>query len=1516
MTQPPDIEDVLALSPLQEGLFSLAQLADGEADVYAMQFVTEIIGPVDVPLLHRSIEILLERHPNLRVSFWDRDIPKPVQIVPTRVELPWFERDTDPEEFDALCAAERQNRFDLARGPALRVVLVTLPSGRRRMIITAHHILMDGWSIAVFYRELVAVYTAGGHADSLPAPRPYRDYIGWLAAQDTESATRTWADYLNTSSGPLVLADGDISGGLPQRNRVRLNASDTTELMRWARTNGLTLNTAIQFAWAVVLSRLTGRRDVVFGTIVAGRPDAFEGVDSMIGLFINTIPVTVRLDPSQTVTEQCVRLQRESAVMRDVGFLSLSTIHRAVGAAALFDTLLVFENAPVGSATETVTTADGVRFVPVTMESLTHYPLTVVCYLLDGTLEIIIEALPAALPHLPPADIGERLLSVVRQLVDHADASPNGLDVLLPDECARLAAPARVLGHPPNPTVPQLFTEQAAATPDASALTSGVEKYTYRELHAATTHLAGVLRARGVGAESIVALALPRSVQSVIAILAVLEAGGAYVPVDITAPAHRIESILRQSDPALILTTRESWAALDALTSPTPVTYLDDVTPLDDADDGADGLLTAVRRDQSAYVIFTSGSTGEPKGVIGTHAALVSYFRDHRARVYRPAVTRIGRKLRIAHAWSMSFDASWQPLVGLLDGHCVHLFDSEEMRDAQRLVDGIVAHGIDMIDTSPSMFAQLSAAGLGRAGLSVLALGGEAIDTGLWRELQTLPETDVFNCYGPTETTVEAVVASVTSEKPTPTIGSATAGMVAHVLDPMLLPAPDGVVGELYLSGAQVTRGYVGKSALTASRFVADPMVAGQRMYRTGDLVRRTAHGDLAYLGRADDQVKIRGHRIEIGEIETTLRGLPGVDAAAVVVVRRESGPALVGFVTGTTATAGVRHQLADHLPAYMLPARIVSLVALPLTPNGKLDTRVLSEHAHESLAAVGDSAPETDTERVLCAVFAEVLGGVTPGIDDDFFALGVDSIVAISIVNTTRRHGLALSPRMVLTNSTVRGLAAALEAAPESAVAVQDVGHGDVAELPIVSWMFEQGNFRRLAQSGLIAVPSDLDRASLEAALQAVLDAHDMLRAQLFETPDGYRLATREPGAVRAEAILSTVEVSGELGDAVTTQAWSTLDDIDPFAGRNLRVVRFVCGNRDDDIVLLTVHHLAIDIVSWQILFADLGEAAHQLRSGVTPRVSGEFTGYRRWAELLHQRAATAEVGAQRDYWASQLAAPDPALGRRPPNPATDRWSALRLTAVRTPVSMTSRILSLTSRDEGIREFLLAALTITLATWRADRGQSATAGALLALYGHGREDGIADGVDTSRTVGWFTTLFPVRFGVGLDVEVLRAESDPAAALAVLESISADIAAVPNNGMDFGLLCDIERVPELRVRDPQVEFNYLGRLDLTVSDGSDAGAYWKQLGDLELTARLPLVPEPDFPLRFALGVGAAIGPTEDGIQLVTYWRWSDALFTETEARQLADIWQRAVAALARACVSTSAASPAVPDAGA
>ncbi|MGY4103360.1 amino acid adenylation domain-containing protein [Nocardia sp. R16R-3T] len=1503
-----EIEDVLALSPLQEGLFSLARLAADGVDLYTMQFVIDIGGPIDVPMLRRSAEAILARHANLRAAFWDKDLPKPVQIVPTWVDLPWLEISALPAEFDAIAEADRQRRFDLGRGPALRITLVTLRDerhrgmaadgacgvGRYRMIVTAHHILMDGWAVAVFFRELIAVYEAGGQPDSLPPARPYRDYIGWLSAQDTAASTRSWTEYLAPLSGPLMLGGGtatEVGAAIPRRSRFSLDHAETARLVHWARANGLTMSTVVQFVWAVVLGRLTDRRDVVFGTTISGRPDTLPGVETMIGLFINTVPARVLIDRSRTVAQQCAQLQSESAAMRDVGYVNLSTIQRAVGHGALFDVLFVFENAPIGVATDPIVTASGTRFVPVAMESLVHYPLSVVSYLNDGTLVVMLEAIAEALPHLAVADIGQRILSVLRQLPDHGDSSPDALDLLLADEKISVARHVEAFT---DGTVYELFLNQVVRTPDAIALSTGSRRYTYRELHSAAGQLANELIINGVGPETVVALALPRSPRAVIAILAVLAAGGAYVPVDISAPAARIETILRQADPKLVLTVGECTHLPGG-----PRLVLDDPAVARRIAHHPVATYRPVHPQTAAYLIFTSGSTGEPKGVIGTHAALTSYFADHRDRVYRPAVARLGRRLRIAHAWSLSFDASWQPMIGLFDGHTVHLFDETEMRDARGLVDGIVRHEIDMIDTSPSMFTQLSAAGLvDGERLTVLALGGEAIGARMWEQLGALAGTAVYNCYGPTETTVEAVVATVNTGRDgpgnaQPTIGKAVDRMCAYVFDAMLRPVPRGVVGELYLSGAQVARGYIGKAAITADRFVADPFRPGARMYRTGDLVRQLPGGDLAYLGRADDQVKIRGYRIEIGDIETALLQLPQVRAGAVLVVQLPSGPSLVAFAVSARADpATLRAGLAERLPAYMVPARVISLPELPVTPNGKLDVRTLNVIGLEALRSSGRrTVPSTDTERTLCRALAEALGATTPGIDDDFIALGVDSIVAISLVNAVRRAGLSVSPAMVMTNPTVRDLAAAIDsrAAPQENASAEI---GEVLPTPIMSWMYEYGGFRRLALSTLISLPVDLDRAQLEAVLQALLDGHDMLRGQLSTTHDGHRFETRAPGSVRAADILH--EVSGDLDAVLEQQARAAIDRIDPEAGTMIQAVRFA----GSDVLLLSIHHLAVDPVSWHIIVADLAEAWSRVTEGHTPTVAPEFTGYRSWAELLDRRRTTPEVLAQRDFWSEQLSGPDPALGLRHPDPTRDTWSSYRLTPSFTSTDTTRGILDGLGTDFGMHELLLTALTIALTSWRAERDQDGSAGALVAVEGHGREDATVGDVDTSRTVGWFTTVYPLRVGAGSALDVIRAESDPAEVAGLLKAVTAQLDRVPNKGLDHGLLRYGNGEPQA---DPQIMLDYLGRMDLAVG----TSAAWTPLTDLSLHQRLPVAPEPDMPLRYALDLVVAVYPGADGPQLATLLRWSEALFDSSGIDRFATIWQRCITAVAAAIPSAT-----------
>ncbi|MEV0684008.1 amino acid adenylation domain-containing protein [Nocardia sp. NPDC050378] len=1545
----PQIEDVLALSPLQEGLFSLSRMAGAEIDLYTMQFVVDIDGPLDAALLRRSAQAMLDRHPNLRAAFWDTDVPKPVQIIPSHAELPWAERDAATTEFDSIAESERRVPFTLSRGPALRILLLNVtdaPQPRRRMILTAHHILMDGWAVAVFFTELLAVYQAGGSLDGLPAPRPYRDYIGWLGAQDHDAAARRWAEYLGQVSAPLVLADGTGSrdSSVPETTRLRLSTGETEALQQWARANGMTLNTAVQFAWTVLLGRITDRTDVVYGTTISGRPEKLAGVEGMVGLFINTVPVVHRLAATEPVVAQCARLQRDSSTMRDIGYLSLSTLQRAAGHGALFDTLFVFENAPIDDAIKTVTAADGAQFRPIEMESLAHYPLTVVSHMSEGELLVLVEAVPALLGHLDPADLGARLVTILRTLPTlDAEATLDAIDLLTPAEHAELAGAAQDLASTPAYTPWELFEQQAAATPDATALTTtSGEHFTYRELHDRACRLGAEFAAHGVGPETVVALMLPRGTDAIVTILATFAAGASYVPVDITLPAGRIEAILRQSNPVLAVVLGKDRHLLDegapqgptsastgagsgsrsaSLDTPTDAELSAaasvgprglSVLALDDAEvvdriANRPARAPAVRRepDHAAYIIFTSGSTGEPKGVVGTNAALAGYFADHLERFYRPAMAKLGRPLRIAHAWSLGFDASWQPMVGFFAGQALHLFDADEMRDAHRIVSGMAEFDIDMIDTTPSMLAQLAAAGLLDRELSVLALGGEAIDTALWARLRALPGTAVYNCYGPTETTVEAVVAPVATSE-IPTIGTANGGMVGYVLDSRLCPVPQGIVGELYLSGVQLARGYLGKPAITADRFVADPARPGQRMYRTGDLVRRLPGGRFGYLGRADAQVKVRGYRIEVGEIETALRRSADIDTAAVTVVRRAGGASLVGFVVGKAGRAVVvsrlRADLAQRLPAYMIPARIVVLDRLPVNVNGKLDGHALNELAGQALSSAdSNAAAETPTEIALSEVFAELFDGRAPGIDADFYELGVDSIVAISLVNKARRRGLALNPRMVLACPTIRELAAAVDDAPAAAQAGAD-SYGVVPPLPVVSWMYEYGNYRRFTQTALLRLPAGIDRAGLESTLQALLDAHDTLRAVLTDTPDGPRLVTRAPGAVSASDVVIEAPrglVGAELDSAVTEFARIANDAIDPRSGEMVRAVWFSAADGPDasgDILLLAVHHLAVDVVSWHIMIDGLAAAWQQIQSGVTPKMLPEFTSYRQWSEAMWQRASTPEVLAQRDYWAAQVREADAPLGTRHPAPASDTWSTLRVRTVATPVEVTERLLARIGKDEGVREFLLTALTMAMASLHADNGNDPAAGALIALEGHGRADAEL-GTDTANTLGWFTSVFPVRLGVGERcVDVARAQADPGSARSLLDSVNRHLREIPNQGLDYGLLRYVDRVPELRnAAEPQVEFNYLGRIDLSGNDNNP----WSLLVGAHDTA-LPLDPEPDLPLRYAVDVIAGIGTAPEGPALTTNFRWSTALFTETQANRFAELWAQAVETLAAA----------------
>ena len=1460
-TGPPGIEDVMALSPLQEGLYSLTMLAessdDGPVDdPYLIGMSADIAGALDVELLKDCAAKMLMRHPNLRASFVCRDIPRPVQIVPSRVELPWRHVRAAPDDVERLETEERRRPFNFERLPAIRFLLIEIPAARWRLVITAHHIVIDGWSLPVFAAEMIALYGAGGDLDALPAPpRPYRDYIGWLATRNHSTGQQLWREHLAGLTGPTLLtaAMGDDAGsGLPRRTELRCDRQVTAELSDGCRSRGITVNTLMQMVWALVLSRLTGRNDVVFGVTVSGRPAELSGVETMIGLLINTVPLRVRLDPDARIGAQCLVVHRDATMLRDHSYLSHAQLRALGGVGEMFDTLLVYENFPTAGLVEGgELTVGGVTFRPAGLDSMSHFPVALAAHMSDGKLVMLVEVRDGALGATTGEVLGRRVLATAERLLSMWDHPLREVSVLFDEEAAPLRSAETPSGHSASAAgFHTRFAAVAEANPDSVALSWASGTMTYADLNAAANWLAAVLSDRGAGPEIPVAIRPSRGPQYVVAMLATLKTGAMCVPLERGIPPARVQSILRQTG-ATIVIDEDMLSAADR--------------------QAADFKPVKVHPEQAAYVVFTSGTTGEPKGVIGTHGAVSAYADDHIDTVLRPAAARLGRPLRIAHAWSFAFDAAWQPLVALLDGHAVHIVDQNAQRDAEALVQAIVEHGVDMIDTTPSMFAQLRAFGVLKAvPLPVLAVGGEAISASTWEAIRTechRTGMTAYNCYGPTETTVEALVAAI-AEYDEPTIGRPTRHTSGYVLDSALRPVPFGAIGELYLAGAQLARDYLGRPAETGMRFVADPFAAGERMYRTCDLVRRRPDGSLQYLGRADAQVKIRGYRVEPGEIAAALESHPAVRHAHVLVGEQKGGLRLTAYAAtangSQTTAAELRGMLGERLPRYMVPQRIVIVDEIPLTANGKLDETALADVD----SAVGEeSIPQTATEAALAQLLSELLHSPQVGVTTDFLQLGLDSIAALSVVQAARRRGIALRARLILECGTIRELADAIDAeATRVARGAQD-GTAPIPLLPNVRWLYEYGEARRLAQIEVIRLPEDISADQVRTALGTIVAGHEVLRTYLDRT-------TMTLVPTRATDLFKEVAVSGDLQAAVREHAEQALEILDPERGSLLAAVwlRFPSG---PSVLLLAAHVLAMDPASWRVVLGQLDAVLHSLRAGHPPAAVREHTSYRCWARALAERAESLDTAS---FWISQLDGDDPDLGARRVRPDRDRARDLLIRAAVTDAEVTGRLVG---SGTPMRDLLIAAASRTVTRWRKRRAQP-TPAPLLALETHGRADQLVneaghDAIDTTDTVGLLSAIYPLRVD----------SADP-------RGVGAQLAKIPGDGIDYGLLRYLrgDIAPQLAdFRGPQLLLNYLGRADL-----GDSGSGMRL--DRQLLAGLSPLPEPGLAVRHELTVLAAVLTAKDQVVLVTQWRTLPDILDYADVAALQTLWSEALRELA------------------
>ncbi|MFE3293799.1 amino acid adenylation domain-containing protein, partial [Rhodococcus sp. NPDC059234] len=1038
------------------------------------------------------------------------------------------------------------------------------------------------------------------------------------------------------------------------------------------------------------------------------------------------------------------------------------------------------------------------------------------------------------------------------------------------------------------------------ADPHAQAIRFGGHEICYRDLDRASTRLARSLIDAGVGPGSVVALGMPRSVEYLIGLWAVTKTGAAFLPVDPAHPADRIAFMLGDSGAVLGLTVAQSrdvlpdapgWWTLDAgrLTGDRT-----DVSPIRDTDRTA-----PLRLDQAAYLIYTSGSTGIPKGVTVTHRGLAA-FAEHAQRLGRTTP-----RSRVLHATSPSFDASILEFLLAFGAGATLVIAPPTVYGGEELRDLLTAERVTHCFLTPTALAATDPGDLDD--LLCVLTGGEACPPDV--VARWAAGRQMYNAYGPTEATVAACISDPLIPGDPVTIGGPGPGFRVRVLDRRLAPVPVGVPGELYLAGPALARGYHRRPGLTAGRFVAEPGAdPGDRMYRTGDVVCWTAAGRLVYLGRGDLQVKLRGNRIELGEVESWLTA-DGSVAQAVADVRAVGHGAdrLVGYVVaaaGAAVDTALLHQnLAARLPGYMVPAHIVVLPELPMTVHGKLDRAALPTPDLGAEASVG-RAPSGEVEENLGRLFAEVLGLDTVGMDDSFFALGGDSIMSIQLVARAKAAGLSLTPRDVFDHPTVAGLGSVADsraaARPPTLEELPGGGVGEVPLTPILAWMLRRsaGRTDRFSQSVLLALPDGVDRAALEVAVQAVLDTHDMLRARLRRdgaTESGWRMAVSGVGAVTARDVLTRVGVDSvddaAFDDRAAAAADAAADRLDPAAGTMVQLVWFD-GPSGAGRLLLVVHHAVVDGVSWRVLVSDLASAWAQASEGRVPALPPVGTSMRRWAFALE------EVAAQRVHelplWERILAGDDPTIGSRPLDPVRDVAATTEVVTCEAPRDVTAAVLTALpeSHRAAVLDGLLTALTMAVVSWRTERG-APRSDVLLGVEGHGREESAVPGADLTRTVGWFTTLSPVRPDLS-SIDLGEAFAGGAAAGAAVKLVKEQLRAIPDRGIGYGLLRGLTGEPGARVRgwrEPQIVFNYLGRI--TAGAGDDPQAWLP-------TARHGLggAHDPRMPVTAVVDVAAGVVPRPEGAVLQSSWTFPAGVLDADDVHRLAELWQEALRALA------------------
>ncbi|RBL90504.1 non-ribosomal peptide synthetase [Chitinophaga flava] len=1390
------------LSSSQKRLWILSQYEEGNV-AYNIPGVYVFKGKLDRAAFNRSFENLIARHEILRTIFREDNDGNVRQFVLTP-ELSGFKITMHDlqQEVDVEARLRRSLQqlslqpFDLSAGPLLRADLFQVKEDEWFFCCVMHHIISDGWSMDILVHELLHFYNAT--VSNVPAALPplriqYKDYAAWQqqAQGDAQVVHRSY--WLQQLAGelPVLSLHGDkprppvktFSGASADRI---LDEALTRDIKQLANSQGITLFMGLLTAVNVLLYRYTGEEDIIIGSPVAGRnhPD----IADQIGFYVNMLPLRTRFNASDSfvkllghVKETVLRAyEHQDYPFEDL--LEGLQLPRDMSRHPLFDVMVTVQHTDDQHA-KIRQQVEGVEISSYEegINQRSKFDLAFDFFITEKTIRIQL----LYNTDIYDSNTAERLLTHLERIIAAAVAAPDipvsHLDYLSTSNKAQLLSfnsPAREYFS--GQSVIALFEAQALETPERTALISGERRFTYREINEQSSRIANYLLHHNISRNDLVGIMLYRSPWMIIAVLGILKSGGAYVPIDPDYPASRKSYIYADTGISVLLTEAACMSRLEG--------YNGTILEMDKHDLAAYPAATvdaAVTADSLAYVIYTSGTTGMPKGCGVNHGSLANYVEWANQYYFQESVLP-----HFGLYTSLSFDLTVTSLYcPLTRGGTLTVFGAA--RDLPEVLTTMLSpsSGINSIKLTPSHVKLLPHLGLSSSDISCAILGGEEVTLSDVRILKGLnPSMRVYNEYGPTEATVGCVVKELEEDEAV-LIGRPECGALIYVLDSHGNLCPIGVTGELYIAGPVLARGYLHQDALTAEKFIADPFRAGERMYRTGDTGRWLPNRELVYTGRIDDQVKIRGYRIEPGEVERSLLSYEGVTAAVVVTKTDSTGArVLVAYVTAhsTLAPDGLRTYLESHLPAYMVPSYYVQLEALPLTLNGKVNKKLLPDpEEHGTVAGADYVAPRNDREALLAEVYEEVLNRRPISITTGFLALGGDSIKSIQILSRLKQKGYSLKPEDILMYPTIEALAPQLQVAGR--IAEQGAITGIIPLSPVQCWFLNNPSpyKHHYNQSVLLQSRKSVSEAALRAVLGKVVLHHDALRMVYRHTTDGW-----EQENLGAEQGYSLEVVAGADETSFREHCERIQSGFELEKGPLLRACLF--RGPEADRLLLVVHHLVVDGVSWRILFDDLSTLLRQYDSGESLQLPLKTDSFNYWQQQLLLYASEAALHEEAVYWSeveSHTIAPlqlDHASGANQVKDTETRSFTLDET-------MTERLLTKCYKAyrTEINDLLVTALSLSLSEILGLEH------IVLQLEGHGREN-IGGDVDVSRTIGWFTTLYPVVIAVNRDRDMIRQ----------LISVKENLHRVPNKGIGYGMLRYLSG--KSYALSPEISFNYLG----------------------------------------------------------------------------------------------------------